>query len=363
MAEVGDDTLVAVPRRLLREVIADGCCPLHLRLQLSYALDVGASRCSLGVDVGTSRPSTAPPPDVPTEKAERPPLWCHGDPGGGVLAQLDRRCLSAVAAYLAFGDVLAVRACSREPLQWAMQRTCEDARLLVHDRIRTRLWIRRIMDVTRGTRDESIFETRLRSLADDALRARMETDMQEALAHMEEQIRAFQAEVDRRLEEQERHVRRLVEERVQQELDSILASEVVKVQAMVEQRVRERVTSVFQREVRETVRELQTRLDTLLDENEVLRDAFAEANFRSRCLFWAMWPPPVRLTSMTASLGLGASCGGSRLGLRRRLHVACFWPEVDFRAALSGSRPPPPPPPLPGPPPQRGPSGSTAGAR
>merc|ERR1719382_1743821 len=123
---------------------------------------------------------------------------------------------------------------------WAMQRDFapqandeHGARHWVHDRIRARLWMRRIEDVTAGTKDESVFETRMRSLADEVLRSRMETEMQEALAHMEEQIHSFQAEVDRRLEEQEQHVRRMVEERVQKELDAILASGV---QAMIEER-------------------------------------------------------------------------------------------------------------------------------
>merc|ERR1719382_2432788 len=123
---------------------------------------------------------------------------------------------------------------------WAMQRDFapqandeHGARHWVHDRIRARLWMRRIEDVTAGTKDETVFETRMRTLADDALRSRMETEMEEALAHMEDQIRTFQAEVDRRLEEQEEHVRRLVEERVQKELDAILASGV---QAMIEER-------------------------------------------------------------------------------------------------------------------------------
>merc|ERR1712190_364131 len=109
----------------------------------------------------------------------------------------------------------------------------------------------------------------MRSLADEAMRSRMETEMQEALVHMEDQIRAFQTEVEKRLREQEQHMRCLVEERVQQELDAILATEVVKVQAMVEERVKERVSAIFQGEVREVVKELQSKLDCLGNENEM----------------------------------------------------------------------------------------------
>lgn len=151
--------------------------------------------------------------------------------------------------------------------------------------------MRRIADLTQGTKDESVFETRLRSLADDALRSRMQTEMEEALAHMETKINTFQAEVDRRLQEQERHVKRMVEERVQQELDSILASEVAKVQHMVEERVRVRFEAIVQGEIRETVRALQVELDAFGEENETLRYAFAEANLRAKYLYWALNPP------------------------------------------------------------------------
>merc|ERR1719375_999536 len=217
-----------------------------------------------------------------------------------------------------------MRASGREPLQWAMQRKAEadlGPQHWVHDRIRSRLWMTRIADLTAGTKDESVFETRMRSLADEALRSRMETEMQEALAHMEEQIQSFQAEVDRRLEEQERHVRRMVEERVQQELDAILVSEVSKVQVMVEERVRERVSAIFRREVRETVRELQEKLDGLVHENQTLSDAFAEANLRAKMMFWAMHPSPLQTMNMVA-VGFSPN---SALSLHRRVKVGTAW--------------------------------------
>merc|ERR1712137_641989 len=128
----------------------------------------------------------------------------------------------------------------------------------------------------------------MRTQAVGALRSRLETVMEEALAHMEEQ---------------EEHVRRLVEERVQKELDALLQSEIVKVQAMVEERVRERVSSVFRREVRETVKGLQTKLDALAEENTLLQDAFAEANLRSKLYFWAKQPPPLH-TCATLMAGI-----------------------------------------------------------
>merc|ERR1712129_218569 len=116
------------------------------------------------------------------------------------MGTLNRHCLADVVAYLPLAEVLSIRACSREPLQWAMEREAQEhgPRHRVHNRIRTRLWMRRIADLTAGTKDESIFETQMRSLADEALRSRMEDEMQQALAHMEEQIQSFQADVDRR---------------------------------------------------------------------------------------------------------------------------------------------------------------------
>lgn len=300
------DEHVLVPRGLLREVVADGCCPLHLRLQLSRLLGSQEGSSTSAADLA---PVVQPPRSAATPEEE-----CSD------FSILPPHCLAGVSAFLPVAEVLEMRACGREPLQWAMQRGDEERgpRCRVHDRIRARLWMRRIQDLTLGTKDESIFETGLRSLVDQTLRSRMETEMQQVLAHTEEQIHAFQAEVDRRMEEQERHVRRMVEERVQQELDTILVAEVAKVQAMVEERVRERVSAIFRREVRETVHELHAKLEVLAGENETLRDAFAEANLRAKCLFWATHPT-IHQTAVVAGLGLGAS---SLLSLRRRATVA-----------------------------------------
>lgn len=310
---------VLVPRSLLREVLGDGCCPLHLRLQLSRYLEEREVPLLADVDFAGDGQASSTRPVESSELADESKAETTLAAEAGLLTTLDPRCLAGVAAYLPLAEVLVVRACSREPLQWAMQREAEEQgpSHRVHDRIRTRLWMRRIADLTAGTKDESIFETQMRSLADESLRARMEDEMQEALAHMEEQIQSFQAEVDRRLEEQERHVRRMVEERVQQELDAILVSEVAKVQVMVEERVRERVSAIFRREVRETVRELQDKLDSLAQENQTLSDAFAEANLRAKTFFWTLHPPPLRTAFM---FGIGFS-PDFILSLKRRLVV------------------------------------------
>lgn len=290
-------TAVTVPGEVLREVLEDGCCPVHLRLRLARALRRHAE-CSEDSEVAV----------VANSPTHNPSSMCDASP----LTALDPACLAGIAAHLSLIEVLSLRAGSREALQWAMQRTTEEEGALrqVHDRIRTRLWMRRIADLTTGTEDESVFETRMRSYADETLRRRMETEMHEALENMEQQIRAFQAEVDRRMEEQEQRVKAMVEERVQEELDAILAAEIAKVQAMVEEQVREKVGGIFQREVRRTVRDLQVKLDALVAENEQLRDAFAEANLRAKSFFWAMHP--------NVMSGLGRSL----FSLPRRLWLA-----------------------------------------
>lgn len=343
MGDAGSEDDVLAPRSLLREVIADGCCPLHLRLRILRLLQASPHDSPIDRWVPAALSDAYCANSTCVERIAALPQG--GDAALSVavdtdvsldnFAALNNCCLAAVSSFLPLSDVLEVRACGQEPLQWAMEHhdgiaeTEADGNVppqrVVHDRIRTRLWMRRIQDITSGTKDESIFETRIRNLADTALRSRMETEMQDALQHMEEQIQRFQAEVDQRLEEQERHVRRMVEERVQRELDSILHSEIAKMQIMVEERVRERVAATFQREVRETVRDLRTRLDSLVDENELLRDAFAEANLRAKCLFWAHSSPLMQSTA-TATACLGAAASRILLfSLKRRVAVAASW--------------------------------------
>merc|ERR1712050_426017 len=92
---------------------------------------------------------------------------------------------------------------------------------------------------------------------------------------------------------------------------------VAKVQALVEERVRERVSAMFRHEVRETMRELQDKLDCLAHENQTLSDAFAEANFRAKSFLWALHPAPLQAAIM-AGVGFGPCCS---LSLPRRLKV------------------------------------------
>merc|ERR1719392_89213 len=122
----------------------------------------------------------------------------------------------------------------------------------------------------------------------------MEAEMAEAKLHMERQIHAFQGEVDRRMEEQAVRVHAIVEERVQQQLDTILAAEMEKVRKMVEERVEGRVRAVVQREVHATVCEMQVRLAMLARENDRLRTAFLEhldhSDLCFRSLVWVLNP-------------------------------------------------------------------------
>lgn len=310
----GDED-VLVPRRLLLEVIADGCCPIHLRLQLSRAVASCSDRSELAleepeeVEEESALPKAGPAASEPQEVG------------------LTRHDLSAVATFLSLAELLELRTSSREVVQLVMQRTGESAAeqlSRVHDRIRTRLWMQRIEVVTAGTKDESVFETRLKSLADEALRTRMESEMQGALVQMEEQVRNFQGVVDRRLQEQEQTMKRMVEERVQQELDTILRSEMMKVQAMVEQKVRERVGAIFRREIQTTVRQLQEKLEELAKENSVLRDAFAEANLRSKCFYWARNPPIFQSATAIAS-GMPST---ALFSMKIRASLAATFPDV-----------------------------------
>lgn len=219
-------------------------------------------------------------------------------------------CLALVAAWLPLAEVLALRGCGCASLEWGMQRANEGQGLgalaKVHDRIRTRLWIQRVSELNKDTDDETIFETQVRSFANDALRRRMEAEMAEAKLDMERQIHAFQAEVDRRMEEQAVRVHAIVEERVQQQLDAILATEMEKVRAMVEERVQGRVRAVVQKELHATVCEMQVRLTVLARENDRLRTAFLEhldhSDLCFRSLVWALSPNATGLFARTLRL-------------------------------------------------------------
>lgn len=221
---------------------------------------------------------------------------------------LSAPCLVLVVCGLPLPEILALRAVNSSALHWAMDsaiahlgEVCQ-----AHHRIRTRLWIQRLEEINRHTTDESLYDSKVRRLADEALRRRMEAEMADARQDMENRIRDFHVEVDRRMEAQAVRVHAIVEERVQQQLDTILAAEMEKVRVLVEERVQGRVRQVVQREVYATVCEMQAKLATLAKENEKLRAVFLEhlehSDLCFRSLVWALSPTSTGLFARTLRL-------------------------------------------------------------
>lgn len=385
--DFGSDTVV-VPRRLLSEILEDGICPLHLRIQIQRLLSAPATGdASLPRFASRSQrlcaklrtaPETLEDIQIPTEVAEAPALEmeattasmpvgaaalpeAEGDvserpqeppevaeltdsedtkkevdlptPSPEELAEarrldqeerlrkqklqlemcqfrelLSAPCLVLVVCGLPLPEILALRAVNSSALHWAMDsaiahlgEVCQ-----AHHRIRTRLWIQRLEEINRHTTDESLYDSKVRRLADEALRRRMEAEMADARQDMENRIRDFHVEVDRRMEAQAVRVHAIVEERVQQQLDTILAAEMEKVRVLVEERVQGRVRQVVQREVYATVCEMQAKLATLAKENEKLRAVFLEhlehSDLCFRSLVWALSPTSTGLFARTLRL-------------------------------------------------------------
>eukprot|EP00747_Dinoflagellata_sp_TGD_P022109 gnl/TRDRNA2_/TRDRNA2_128912_c0_seq1.p1 gnl/TRDRNA2_/TRDRNA2_128912_c0~~gnl/TRDRNA2_/TRDRNA2_128912_c0_seq1.p1 ORF type:complete len:370 (-),score=99.23 gnl/TRDRNA2_/TRDRNA2_128912_c0_seq1:108-1217(-) len=235
--ESSTDT-VLVRRTLLQEVLRDGTCPVHLRVQLAAALRQAETadevRANGSFAIGT-------------------PLAC-----------IDGRCLALVASSLPLAEVLNTRATALGGLAWVMRRAAAEAEAAetahkgreargpatalrkVHDRIRTRLWVRRIDELTTGTNDETVFVTAMRSFADDALRRRMEAEMRESRAQMEREIHLFHDEIDHRIEEQVARARSMAEEHVLMHLDMIRAEESERAELRANARVRERVMQALE---------------------------------------------------------------------------------------------------------------------
>mmetsp|Transcript_80673 Transcript_80673/g.164189 ORF Transcript_80673/g.164189 Transcript_80673/m.164189 type:complete len:630 (+) Transcript_80673:62-1951(+) len=388
--DFGSDTVV-VPRHLLSEILEDGICPLHLRIQIQRLLSAPsappgeaslprfASRSQRLCAKLRTAPETPEDIQISTEVAEAPALdteattvstpavvaaalpEAEGDvserpqepPEAAELAdsedtkkevdlptpspeelaearRLDQEerlrkqklqlemcqfrellsapCLVLVVCGLPLPEILALRAVNSSALHWAMDsaiahlgEVCQ-----AHHRIRTRLWIQRLEEINRHTTDESLYDSKVRRLADEALRRRMEAEMADARQDMENRIRDFHVEVDRRMEAQAVRVHAIVEERVQQQLDTILAAEMEKVRVLVEERVQGRVRQVVQREVYATVCEMQAKLATLAKENEKLRAVFLEhlehSDLCFRSLVWALSPTSTGLFARTLRL-------------------------------------------------------------
>jgi len=353
-----DASLVGVQRSLIQEVLHDGCCPLHLRLELSRAFALrGAGVAPLECDNTVSSSALAPAP------------------------LLDGACMGLVAAFLPLEDLLGARAANADFLCSMMERVVDasvggqdctargkdEARLRgecatatadhsedalpadlqddllredaatqrstgqelepearvqpsvpvycrIHDRLRARLWLRRLEDVTAGSRDERVFETRVRSFVDSAMRSRLEAEVTDAKARMENEVReaklnmlqcvaAIQEEVDHRFREkvailqqefdhrsteQARGLREMVERRVTEQTEALQA-EVDRrtdcVRAVVERRAREQEEAAARlheevakakEALEDRVREQETAASRLNEELLGLRRCFLE---------------------------------------------------------------------------------------
>eukprot|EP00929_Paragymnodinium_shiwhaense_P066481 TRINITY_DN33352_c0_g1_i1.p1 TRINITY_DN33352_c0_g1~~TRINITY_DN33352_c0_g1_i1.p1 ORF type:complete len:454 (-),score=151.68 TRINITY_DN33352_c0_g1_i1:163-1524(-) len=275
-----------VPCCLLEEVLADGTCPLHVRLQLSRAVDKAPSSAG-GLQ----------------EEAAESRLRIHS---GGV---------SAVASFLTQEELLFFRAASRPCLLDAMQRerrelslekppppqvgsdaalqqlqtsllaqssaalagnapqlqeegsaTAEgaapgataartaapvaDARsaaMKVHERIRLRLWLQRLARLATYSPDEHIFETSIRNYVDEALRRRLEGEVLSARMRMEDEVREAKATMLRCVQAVSDEVDRRVRDKVatlQAELDRRTAEQSRELRELVEKRVGEQTTAL-----------------------------------------------------------------------------------------------------------------------
>lgn len=289
---------VAVPRCVLREVLEDGCCPLHLRIQLARVL----------------RGNTSAAARADGQKMDTTP--CEALLDAGLDGILDAGCTSAIAAFMSHEDLLATRAAGTEPLCSMMRRplveesssaavpavrsqlpgpaahgegltdmdhlasiavaaTRGDNELLealqlvdgpenqgsvpaalsalanVHRRIRVRLWLRRLAEITAGGADEDIFETSVRSFVDDALRRRLEAEVAAAKRGMEGEVRTAKANMLQCVQAISEEVDRRVRDKVaalQEEFDRRAGEQAHGLREMVEQRVSEQ-TLALQAEV------------------------------------------------------------------------------------------------------------------
>lgn len=246
---------VQLPRYLVQEVLADGCCPLHLRLQLARAL------------TGDSVEAAAASPLVG-------PVAC---PVG-----LDAHCTSAIASFLAHDDLLMTRACSVDHLCGAMQRQPDEQEEildsqgntrpveLVHDRVRVRLWLQRLGEVARRTPDEHVFETSVQSFVDEALRRRLEDEVAVAKEGMEAEVHAAKANMLQCVQAISEEVDRRVRDKVfalQQEFEKRALEQAQGLRDMVEQRVSEQ-TEALRAEVDRRTECVRVALEQRMQEQE-----------------------------------------------------------------------------------------------
>jgi len=258
---------ISLQCRVVQEILEDGCCPMHLRLQLSRSL---AAASASGI--------AATPAEMPSGLV---------GPAG-----VDGRCAAAIAACLAHEDALSLRAVGAGPLCGVMQRpvwsegceveeeaedeeeevegrsvcasngleeasgaTAAEARLRrnpaslseVHNRIRVRLWLRRLDQATADSPDEGIFEASVRSFVDGAMRRRLEAEVAAAKASMEGEVRIAKANMLRCVEAISEEVDRRVTEKVtalQEEFDRRATEQAALLRDLVERRVSEQTAAL-----------------------------------------------------------------------------------------------------------------------
>jgi len=127
----------------------------------------------------------------------------------------------------------------------------KDVLLELHNRIRVRLWMQRLGAIATNIADERYFETRMRSFTDDALRRRLEDEMQAAKQRMEEEVRDAKATMLQCVQVVSEEVDRRVRDKVaalQEELDQRTAAQSRDLRDLVERRVYEQ-TAALQAEV------------------------------------------------------------------------------------------------------------------
>jgi hypothetical protein len=232
MAEAIDSSTMPVPCYLVHEILQDGTCPVHLRSHLA----------SLLTGTQASTPS-----------------------GDSFFDGLDGQCALAITAFLPLEDLLTMRTSSSELLQNTMrlplqadhshrcsssdadtqaagfsQTTEEDAVVCAHDRIRVRLWLQRLGDLTAGGADETVFDSAVRGFVDKAMRRRLEGEVVAAKHGMAEEVRAAKANMLQCVQAISEEVDRRVHEKVaalQDEFDRRVSEQDVALREMVEKRV------------------------------------------------------------------------------------------------------------------------------
>lgn len=267
-----DDGLhVAVPRHVIQEILADGCCPLQLRLQLQVALAREGSAHSLGQRSDVQAPGTfwrgdcagmmasfLELGDFLVARAAGPSLLCavmQPDPGNqGALAAPSADPLDDPTAASALELLQEPQAGEHAASGWppraqaaGVRGSAEDVR----DRLRVRLWMSQISKVSAGTSDERLFEIQAKRFWEDALRRRLEDEVADAKHTMEEEVRVAKANMLECVQSISDEVDARVHSKVadlQHEFDRRAAEQVRGLQDMVERRVHEQ-TAALQAEV------------------------------------------------------------------------------------------------------------------